>query len=211
MPWVLRRYFSGCRLVKEGPMPPFGKCFQKLCLPAAMIALFGGCAVFPSGKGSGPSDSSSTFAAEKKGKESRADQPASQPAGDLARTIRYSPGAPMPELSPDNFQKLAFLEDQRKTLDLRVSQLEAALEEKNRALKYAAREIEDANAEIAKTRTEMDRWKKEMVKLRERLRGSEKDSLITMQSIITMLEQLIANGTKPPTAPESSQAKLPTR
>jgi hypothetical protein len=110
---------------------------------------------------------------------------------------RLSPGAPQPERPPDVWQRLSFTEDQRKTLDLRVRQLQTVVESKDRALIQATQEVLAANEEVAQTRADMERWKKEMTALRDRLRNSEKDNMATLQSIVALMEQMVDHSKKP--------------
>jgi endonuclease/exonuclease/phosphatase (EEP) superfamily protein YafD len=87
-------------------------------------------------------------------------------------------------------QQLALSEEQRKTLSIRILQLQGVLEEKDAALQQASRELQSASAEIVRTREELQRWKQETAALRERLRRSEEETLNALQSVVPALERM---------------------
>lgn len=86
-------------------------------------------------------------------------------------------------------QKMADLDDERRVLATRITQLETQLREKDRALVQASFELQEATAQIGRTREDLDRWKNDMEKLRAKLRSMEKDSKVTLETIIHTLEQ----------------------
>ncbi len=106
-------------------------------------------------------------------------------------------------------QKLAAADDERKILIARLHQLEATLEARDQALAASAQEIAAAQAEIAATRADMERWKRDMIKLRDKARTMEKENLGTLQSIISMLEQVVEN--EPEAGPAGKPAPPPGR
>ena len=101
-------------------------------------------------------------------------------------------------------QKLAAADDERKILIARLQQLEVTLEARDQALAASVHEVTAAQADIATTRADMERWKQEMLKLRDKARTIEKENLQTLQSIINMLEQVAE------TEPEAGPAGKPT-
>jgi chromosome segregation ATPase len=88
-------------------------------------------------------------------------------------------------------QKLAAVEDERKILAARVDQLKAAVEEKDKALLQASRDVLTACEEVSHTRTDLQQWKQEMVVLRDKLHGTEKENMTNLQSIISLLERFM--------------------
>jgi len=112
----------------------------------------------------------------------------------------YGPGAGM---GPGGFpgsqseqaaffsQRMADIEDERKVLAIRITQLDSQLREKDRALVQASFELQEATSQIARTREDIDRWKGEMEKVRTKLRSVEKDSKVTLETLIHSLEQFL--------------------
>jgi hypothetical protein len=93
-------------------------------------------------------------------------------------------------------QKLAAVEEERKNLAARVEQLKTAVEEKDKALLQASRDVLTACEEVSHTRTDLQGWKQEMVVLRDKLHGTEKENMTNLQSIISLLEKFM-NKDKP--------------
>ena len=88
-------------------------------------------------------------------------------------------------------QKLAASEEERKTLTARVEQLKAAVDEKDKALLQASRDVLSACEEVSHTRNELQQWKQEMMALRDKLHGTEKENMTNLQSIISLLEKFM--------------------
>lgn len=103
-------------------------------------------------------------------------------------------------------QRLASLDDDRRAQGARIQHLENQLRDKDKALVQAALEIQEATAQMTKTREELQRWKLEMESLRGKLRGVERDNKTTLEAIIHTLEQFldrerVARAQTPPLAP----------
>jgi chromosome segregation ATPase len=105
--------------------------------------------------------------------------------------------------------KLTAVEEERKVLAARVQQLETALEEKDKALAQVSKEVQAASEEMAQARDELQRWKQQVVVLREKLGGAEKDNLATLQSIVSYLEHM-AEQDKPPVEKRPDKEQEPS-
>src|SRR5207249_11653502 len=81
-------------------------------------------------------------------------------------------------------QKVTQAEEAKKTLAARVHQLEADLQEKEKALHQAESEVKAATIEMTQARTDMQRWRQQIVALRARLDSAAKHNLQTLQSIV---------------------------
>jgi len=108
-------------------------------------------------------------------------------------------------------KRLEAVEEERKSLSMRVQQLENSLEEKDKALAQASREMQAAGEELAHARDELQRWKQLTVALRDKLGGAEKENLATLQSIVSCLEQVMehdkpAEPKRPEKEPEPPEA-----
>jgi hypothetical protein len=85
-------------------------------------------------------------------------------------------------------QKLNAVEDDRKLLAARMAQLEATLQEKDRALAEAADDVIKTGEEINRTRADIRRTKLENADLREKLDKSQKEVIELRKQIIKMME-----------------------
>lgn len=106
------------------------------------------------------------------------------------------PGPFMPAGTPSEqaafiTQRLRELEDDKAALISQVAELRKELREKDHALLQASYELKDATAQIARTREDLERWKGDMEKLRGKLRAMEKDSKVTLETIIRTLEETL--------------------
>jgi chromosome segregation ATPase len=86
--------------------------------------------------------------------------------------------------------KLSAAEEEKKTLTMRVQQLEVSLDEKDKALAQVSKEVQAASEEMVRAREELQRWKQQVAMLRDKLGGAEKDNLATLQSIVSYLEHM---------------------
>jgi septal ring factor EnvC (AmiA/AmiB activator) len=129
--------------------------------------------------------------------------PPAQPAAAApaaAPAVAGPPAAPLPlnlvpaESPQDQIsllsQKLDAVIDDRKVLEGRLLQVEATVQERERALAQATDEIGKAGDEIERSRAEVNRWKQEVLDLREKLRKLEKENMGNLETIIKMLEKL---------------------
>jgi Trp operon repressor len=96
-----------------------------------------------------------------------------------------------PERLAELTQRLAVSEDERKALAARAQLLETALEDKEKALAQVGKEIQSSRDEVTRVRAELQRSRQEITDIRNRLRSAEKDNLATLQSIVSMLEQMV--------------------
>ena len=88
-------------------------------------------------------------------------------------------------------QRLVGSDDDRRVLASRLQLVEGQLEEKEKALALATKEIQESTVQIARTRNELQQWKKDMRVLRERLGGMEKDNREALDAMIKTLEQVL--------------------
>lgn len=114
--------------------------------------------------------------------------PSPAPAGGVQQASHTPP--PNEQFS-QMAQRLASLEDDRRVFAARAQQLENQLRDKDKALVQASVEIQEATAQIAKTREELQRWKLEMESVRGKLRNVERDNKTTLEAIIRTLEQFL--------------------
>ncbi len=115
---------------------------------------------------------------------------AAQNAGGSGLQQASYPGAFNEQLSSLT-QQLRASDDERKVWSARVKQLEGQLRDKDRALSQAAFEIQEATAQVGKTREELQRWKQELESIRGKLRSAERDNKTTLEAIIRTLEQFM--------------------
>ena len=66
-----------------------------------------------------------------------------------------------------------------------------------------------AGTELIQVRSDLQRWKQQIVELRERLGSAEKDNLETLQSIVNALERLMERKRPSEEPPETSEGELP--
>ncbi len=88
-------------------------------------------------------------------------------------------------------QRLGSADDDRRVLTARLQLVEGQLEEKEKALALATKEIQDSTAQIARARTDLQQWKKDMKVLRDKLGGMEKDNREALDAMIKTLEQVL--------------------
>jgi chromosome segregation ATPase len=91
----------------------------------------------------------------------------------------------------DMEKRLNAIEEDRKSLVLRLQQLESALEEKDRILALASQEVQASSVEVQRTRAELEQWKKEMTGIRDKARASEQESATAIQGVVGLLEQMV--------------------
>jgi hypothetical protein len=99
-------------------------------------------------------------------------------------------------------QKLNSAEEEKRSLSVRVHQLEEALDAKDKALAKVTREVQTAGDEVKQAREELQQWRPQMAALREKLKSAEKENLATLRSIVSALEDGLAPGGSPEAQPE---------
>lgn len=121
--------------------------------------------------------------------------------------------APRPFPANEQFaqmsQRIASVEDDRKTLATRLQMVEAQLDEKEKALAAATREIQEATAQVVRTRNDLQQWKKDMAALRDKLGSMDKEHRDTLEAIIRTLEQVIEQDRAPTKAIEGGPELMP--
>jgi hypothetical protein len=86
-------------------------------------------------------------------------------------------------------QKLNAAEDDRKLLAARLAQLDAVVQDKERALAEATDDIAKTGEEINRTRADIRRCKQENADLRDKLDKSQKEVIDLRKQIIKMMEK----------------------
>ncbi len=183
------------------PLPPRS---LVLLLPLAVC----GCSLMPwaspgAGGDMGTSDAVSRWQSPQK----------AQPGGGPARADEQS--LPQPRVYPPNeqisliSQRLMAAEDDRKVLVARVQLLENQVDDKERLLTAAKQEIQEATAQIVKTRNELQQWKKDMTALRDKLGGMEKENRETLETMIRTLEQILDRDKAPAKGPALTTPEAP--
>lgn len=187
----------------------------------------------PPGEGKTPPDSAVAKAPAAQGQEPRAAEnggpvlQAAYPAGTLpmptptptgtatrptvtGTPLNLAPGESPAERSLELARKLAIAEEEKLAMTAHAQQLAVLLEAKDRALIQAEREIRAAAEEVAEARADLQRWKKEMGLLRERLRGAELENVATLRSLIAWLERML-DPAKPPEKPRLPEKPEPLK
>ena len=121
---------------------------------------------------------------------------------------------PMNEQISQMSQRLASADDDRKVLASRLHMVETQLEVKEKALAAATQEIQEATAQVVRTRNDLQQWKKDTKVLRDRLGSMEKDNRETMETMIKTLEQVLERDRdqlKGPGLPAPDVPPLPKR
>jgi chromosome segregation ATPase len=106
--------------------------------------------------------------------------------------LHVAPGETATARALELSAKLDAAENEKQALAARVRDLQAALETKDKALKQATTEVTEARAELARARTELERWKADLIDLREKLRTADKENLATLQTTVSLLQQLLS-------------------
>jgi hypothetical protein len=133
---------------------------------------------------------------------------------DPAMPLHQPRPLPMNEQISQMSQRLASADDDRKVLASRLHMVETQLEEKEKALAVAMREIQDATAQVVRTRNDLQQWKKDTKALRDNLGNLEKDNRETMETMIKTLEQVLERDrdtSKGPGLPPPDVLPLPKR
>lgn len=101
-------------------------------------------------------------------------------------------------------QKLAGFDDDRKLLAARLAQVEATLQDREKALGEVSDEIRATSEEVTRTRAEIRRVKQENADLRAKLNETEKENIRLLERINKMLEKEVPPG-GPPMEPEPAK------
>ncbi len=94
-------------------------------------------------------------------------------------------------------QSLKAAEDDRKLLSARMAQLEALLQDKERALAEAADDITKTGEEVGRVRADIRRLRQENAELRDKLDKSQKEVIDLRKQMIKMMEKDEAPGGPP--------------
>ena len=139
------------------------------------------------------------------GKPETHQRPAPTATGEL---LRLAPGeSPIERLTAVTL-KLDAVEADRKTLQGRVQTLSTALEEREKALHQATREVQDSADEIQRTRTAAQTLKQDLDEVRAALSRRDKDEIETLKAINKLLERY-AEDKKSPSA--GTEDRMPWR
>jgi chromosome segregation ATPase len=105
------------------------------------------------------------------------------------------PRGPMPPNEKISLllQQVSAQEDDKKVLAARLEQFSVQLEEKERALAQANREIKAATAQIVSARNDLQNWKKDAIALRDKMGSMEKENRETLEAIIKTLEKTLSD------------------
>jgi outer membrane murein-binding lipoprotein Lpp len=123
--------------------------------------------------------------------------------------LNLKPDETVVERALELVQKLTQAEEEKKTLGARVQQLESQVEEREKALRQAETEVKAATMELTQARSDLQRWKQQVVGLREKLGSAEKDNLETLQSIVNALEQLLERKKQTEEPAETTEEVVP--
>lgn len=74
----------------------------------------------------------------------------------------------------------------------RIRQLEIELDSANQALARATSEVVETRTDLVSARADLERWRHELAVMREKLEAADKDNLSTLQTTVTLLQQLVA-------------------
>jgi hypothetical protein len=131
--------------------------------------------------------------------------------GSSGQNVALDPRGPMPPNERISLltQRLAADEDDKKVLAARLEQVAAQLDEKERALGLANREIKDATAQIVRARNELQNWKKDAAALRDKMGTMEKENRDTLETIIKTLEKTLSERDGPRSADSAAPELLP--
>jgi hypothetical protein len=120
-----------------------------------------------------------------------------QGANDAALPLHQPRSLPINEQISLMSQRMASSEDDRKVLASRLHLVETQLEEKERALAVATKEIQETTTQVVRARNELQQWKKDTKVLRDRLGSLEKENRETLEATIKTLEQVLERDKEP--------------
>jgi chromosome segregation ATPase len=79
-------------------------------------------------------------------------------------------------------------------INQRVRVLEEGVQSRDRLLSTAARDVQDATAEVARVRRDLQTWVEELKQQQMRIRQLDKDYQELLKAVIRMLEKATASG-----------------
>ncbi len=88
-------------------------------------------------------------------------------------------------------QRLAETRDENKVLAARVLELQGWLDEKVRALDQARSEVRAVTAEVARTRDEIQRWRREADGLRQRALHAEQENQASLRAMAQLVQMML--------------------
>jgi hypothetical protein len=205
--------------------------YRPLWLGAAVLLLTSGCAGWPGGwwsfrTASGPPPQTTSVPPPQPTSPTREGTPPVPEGGTaplepvaargrptaLGSQLNLRPDETVVERALELTARLNLTEEEKKALAVRVQQLEQTLEQKEKALTQSTREVQAATEEVAKARADLQRWRQEVVALRDKLRGAEKENLATLQALASVLEKFLEQekaGKEPPEEPEAGPPVRP--
>jgi hypothetical protein len=174
----------------------------KACrLSAVLLCLACGCQLFP-----WPGDNAA-HPADPAPRPAAPHLPPLPPRGDWDAEHPPAPGPPPNEQITLLSEHVREAEDDRKVLNARLQQMTAQLEEKDRALVLAQHQIQEATAQVARTRKELQAWQTDVTALTVRLRTAERDNRDTLETITRTLEKMLRER-EPARGPDAAGPEL---
>jgi hypothetical protein len=124
--------------------------------------------------------------------------------------LNLQPGETLTERSLELARKRSITEEEKLALTTHAQYLRTQVEERDRLLLAAEKEVRAAADEVTQTRSDLQHQRQELGKLRERLRSVETDNAATLRSIITWLERVLESEKKdsPPERREPDDREL---
>ena len=114
------------------------------------------------------------------------------PPGVVGSRLQIAPGETATARALELSAQLEAIANEKQGLATHVRELHAALEERDKRLAQATADVNAAREELARARTELERWKAEMAGLREKLRAADKENVATLQTTVSLLQQLLS-------------------
>jgi hypothetical protein len=121
--------------------------------------------------------------------------------------LNLPPGESPVERAVELSYRIQALDADRQVLEQRARELTAALESRDRALVQHGRDLHEAAEEVARARTQVANWRKELEEARIRLKSRELEDVQTLKAIIALLERL----TEPKSGPDARHEDGPGR
>ena len=97
-----------------------------------------------------------------------------------------------PRAEPGKSPVRAAAKAENDRLSDRIRQLEIELDSANQALARATSEVVETRTDLVSARADLERWRHELAVMREKLEAADKDNLSTLQTTVTLLQQLVA-------------------
>ena len=109
----------------------------------------------------------------------------------ISARLQLAPGETATARALELKEKLADMQQQCDTLAQRVRELQAQLHEKDRALLQTSGEIQRARQEVARSGATLKRLRQQNQQLRETIRQAKREKLMTLESTVSLLQQMV--------------------